>query len=465
MREVLVTVNSPGEVATWLEPVARELLHRLGDARLTVMIPPCTFASGAEAGVVRDLLGGPAGVRVYEPGQVVAFLLSRRRPPGYRPARQGVVLFLGGDMVYAAWLARRLGYRALAYTEGRVRWTGVFERFLLPDGRALDRARRRLGSKIDRLSERLEVVGDLMTDAARSRLAPGEVRARLRLEPGEQVLLLLPGSRSAELRFLMPLYLEALRRLAITPPPAGMEAAPVRAVFTLSPFVDATAAAALARAAWAGGARGARARETGDWEPLDLPGARRLALGRLGPEGTRTQAARPVRVELVQGASRELMAAADMALTLPGSNTAEMAAFGLPMLVVLPLQRPEEIPLEGLAGLVGGLPAVGPALKRRAVYRVERATPFVALPNRRAGRRLVPELRGEVGPEALAGELAAWLDDGPRRAGVRHALEALRGEPGAARRVADRVLSMLGGAPDGALDAAGEREGSTEVAP
>lgn len=448
MREVVVTVNSPGEVATWLEPVARELIPRLGGARLTVMIPPCTFASGAETGVVRNLLGDWDQVRVYDPRQVAGYLLARRRPPGYRPAPRGVVLFLGGDMFYAAWLARRLGYRALAYTEGRVRWTGVFERFLLPDATALARARARLGPAADRLAERLQVVGDLMIDAARSRMAPGEVRDRLGLGQGEPMLLLLPGSRPAELRFLIPLYLDALGHLARIPGPERVRAA-LRAVFVLSPFADGEEAARIALEHLQTGGGPLRAERQAaparGWETLGLQGSRRLVLEGAAAPG----AGRQVRIELIQGASRELMAAADLALTIPGSNTAEMAAFGLPMVVLLPLQRPEEIPLEGLPGLVGGLPGVGPAIKRRAVLRAARATPFLALPNRKAGRLVVPELRGEVGPEEVGRELAAWMDDPERRARARRDLELLRGEPGAARRVAGWVLNLLGTEPGG----------------
>lgn len=458
MIEVVVTVNSPGEVATWLEPLARELLPRLGEGRLTVMIPPCTFASGAEARVVRSLLGDDPRVQVYEPGQVLAWLLLRKRPPDYRPVGRGVVLFLGGDMVYAAWIARRLGYRALAYTEGRVRWTGTFDRFLLPDEGALERARRRLGPKAQALTSRLEVVGDLMADAAQSRIPPHDVRERLELTSGEQVLLLLPGSRPAEVRLVLPLYLDGLGVLAGAGP--ARESQPLRAVIALSPFADGEAAAAEARR---------HLKSAGGWrEPEDPPAAGdgwidlRLAGARRAVLAERVGGSRPLRVELVQGATRELMAAADLALTIPGSNTAEMAAFGLPMVVVLPLQWPEEIPLEGLPGLLGGIPWLGPAIKRRVVHRLERSLGFVALPNRKAGRRVVPELRGEVTPELIGRELAAWLDDGPRRAGVRRELEALRGATGAARRVAAQVLGLAAGGVSGTW-AGGSGDSNVEV--
>src|SRR5690606_12892329 len=304
MTDDVVTVNGPGEAPTWLEPLARELLPRLADGRLTVMIPPCTYASGAEARVVRSFLGGDPRVAVLEPQEVLGWLLLGRRPRGYEPVGRGAVLFLGGDMFYAAWLARRLGYRALAYTEGRVRWTGVFERFLLPDAAALARARARLGPAADRLAERLQVGGRLRTDAAPARMAPGGGRGPLGLGRGEPMLLLLPGSRPAELRFLLPLYLEALGRLARIPGPEGERAA-LRAVFVLSPFTDGEEAARIAREHLQTGGgplraeRPATARQA--WEAVGIPGSRRLVLEGEAAPGAERQA----RVELIQGASRD----------------------------------------------------------------------------------------------------------------------------------------------------------------
>src|SRR5690606_27926544 len=86
-------------------------------------------------------------------------------------------------------------------------------------------------------------------------------------------------------------------------------------------------------------------------------------------------------------------------------------------------------------------------VKRWAVRRLDRSIGFVALPNRWAGRAVVPELRGVVRPEVLARELAGWLDDEARRAHLRQALEGLRGEPGAAQRVAARVLTLAQAGP------------------
>ena len=42
-----------------------------------------------------------------------------------------------------------------------------------------------------------------------------------------------------------------------------------------------------------------------------------------------------------------LMNWADLALTILGTNTVELAALGVPMVVTVPLTHPEEIPLRG----------------------------------------------------------------------------------------------------------------------
>src|SRR5690606_40426512 len=107
--------------------------------------------------------------------------------------------------------------------------------------------------------------------------------------------------------------------------------------------------------------------------------------------------------------SYDVMGAADMALTVPGSNTAEMAAAGLPMVVVLPMNLVEKIPLPGAAQYAERLPLVGKRLKRNLVYKRAAAMPFVAWPNRKANEAVVPEVRSEerrVGKECRAGRKA-----------------------------------------------------------
>jgi len=136
-------------------------------------------------------------------------------------------------------------------------------------------------------------------------------------------------------------------------------------------------------------------------------------------------------------------AASDVVMTIPGSNTAELAALGVPMVVAVPLDRLEEMPLEGLPGLLGNVPVLGRALRRRAIEGLIRKLPFASWPNRKAGREVVPELvkRG-LTPQDMAQAVLRLLDDEPGRQRMAEELRQLMGEPGAARRIAAACLAL-----------------------
>src|SRR5690606_3971776 len=84
-----------------------------------------------------------------------------------------------------------------------------------------------------------------------------------------------------------------------------------------------------------------------------------------------------------------------------------LSFLGTPMVVTLPLLYPERIPLEGLPGVLGGLPGVGKVLKRRVSPKRLAKTAFTAWPNRLAREYLVPEIRRAVWPKGGAGETGA----------------------------------------------------------
>ncbi|MFN3698983.1 MAG: hypothetical protein ACK4SU_02145 [Dictyoglomus sp.] len=77
-----------------------------------------------------------------------------------------------------------------------------------------------------------------------------------------------------------------------------------------------------------------------------------------------------------------------LAITLPGTNTIQLAYMKIPMFVVFPLHRPEFIPLEGLANIFKG------KIRERLIEFYLSRNPYLALPNK-LYPGIVPEIVGK----------------------------------------------------------------------
>jgi lipid-A-disaccharide synthase len=135
-----------------------------------------------------------------------------------------------------------------------------------------------------------------------------------------------------------------------------------------------------------------------------------------------------VPIKVVEGSTYDAVAAADLAIVSSGTATVETALLGTPMIVVY---------------------RVAPftaAIARRLVR-----TPFFAMVNLIAGRRVVPELiQDDLTPERLAMEAARLLDSPSERDRMREDLAEVRaklGSAGAIDRAADIISAMLTAAP------------------
>lgn len=411
--DILIVSNGPGELASWVHPVVRQFRRVFPEARLTVALVPCPYASGQEADT---LARWPERVGVWTPAETVRYVLTGRAPEGFAPGERGAVLFLGGDQVFGVLLGRRTGFPLLTYTETTARWRGFTRQFLASDRNTFLRLRG-LGLPDDRL----RLVGNLMVDAVKTATDPLQTRKLLGLRSNALVLGLLPGSKPFKVRYVTPLFLRVVELLQAEIPE-------LQVVLHRSPF---TPREQLAEAIEeerfrlvTGGASGRLEREgTIDWIVTE--------------RGARIQVIPPEMHD-------EGLAVIDLALTVPGTNTAELAILGVPMVVALPLHKPEEIPVDGLIGQLGAVPALGPALKRAMAGAFLARRPLVALPNQRAGAMVTPELMGAFSPESLAGAVRSLLEDPVARREVKLKLHAVMGAPGAAEAVVNAMLETLG---------------------
>jgi lipid-A-disaccharide synthase len=124
--------------------------------------------------------------------------------------------------------------------------------------------------------------------------------------------------------------------------------------------------------------------------------------------------------------TRTLLRASHVALVKSGTSTLEAAVAGVPFVMAY---------------------RTSPATYRMARMLVR--VPHIALANLVAGERVVPELlQGEATADRLAQALAPLVEGGAAREAMLSGLEKIRGAlgtPGAARRVAERALDVMGG--------------------
>ncbi|MGH8522456.1 MAG: lipid-A-disaccharide synthase [Gammaproteobacteria bacterium] len=126
--------------------------------------------------------------------------------------------------------------------------------------------------------------------------------------------------------------------------------------------------------------------------------------GRLYIEGILQRLDPELLIKLFEHRTREVIAAADVVLTVSGTASLESLLVGRPMVV--------SYRMSALSYLVARL--------------LVRA-PYFSLPNLLAGRRLVPEiLQSEVEPQRLAREVSRWLDDPVAVEDLKQAFSAIR---------------------------------------
>ena len=128
---VVLVSNGPGELTTWVRPLAERLHASLrlrprsqsAPASLQLVLVPCPNATGQERAAAE-----PWGLfdRIVPAGRFWSLLL---RPQRYGPwPQKGVVVFLGGDQFWTVLLSARLGYRHITYAEWVARWPGWNDR-------------------------------------------------------------------------------------------------------------------------------------------------------------------------------------------------------------------------------------------------------------------------------------------------------------------------------------------------
>ncbi|KAM3108063.1 lipid-A-disaccharide synthase [Phormidesmis sp. 146-33] len=415
--DILILSNAPGELATWVKPVVRELKQLLGDdIRISVVLSPCPNASGQEAEIA---LSYPEVDRVQAARHFFPFLLWGKTAEPWDWHDRGVVVFLGGDQFFPLVIGKRLGYRTVIYAEWEARWHRWIDRFGVMRSQVVDRAPHQFAHK-------LTVVGDLMAEVSTF----GTEEA---FKTGGTLIGLLPGSKPAKLSQGVPLMLTIADQLWRDRPQTRSEirfvipVAPTLDLDTLTQYVDPEQNPVMLLM------EGVSAQlvipESGDRPYLKTPSGLQVELWSNPTE----------RVP-----AYSLLSQCTLCITTVGANTAELGSLAVPMIVLLPTYQMDAMKAwDGLPGLLSNLPGVGSLFAKLINGWFVRRMGLLSWPNIWAQEAIVPELFGRLQPKAVAAIVSGFLDHPDKLQQMRDKLRTVRGEPGAARKFAAIVVEEL----------------------
>ena len=439
--DILILSNGPGEVTTWVRPVVKALRQKLGDdrslVRISVILSPCSNASGKEAAIA---LSFPEVDRVQGAEHFWQFLLWGKTFENWDWRSRGVVVFLGGDQIFPVIIGKKLGYRTVVYAEWEARWHNWIDRFGIMKPEVAARVSQKYAHKFT-------VVGDLMLEASsQESLVIGHLS--LANDKGQmtndidasatshsvgqktELIGLLPGSKAAKLAQGVPLSLAIAEYVHAKRPQTKfvIPVAPTLDLQTLASFAD--------------------RQKNSIAETFSFGGASLII-----PEDAKGKAllktTTGLTVELCQeNPAYHLLSQCCICLTTVGANTAELGALGVPMIVLLPTQQLDAMrSWDGLPGLLANLPGLGMPFAKVinwSFLRFVRHKGLLAWPNIWAQEEIVPEIMGKVQPQEVGEMVLDFLTNPEKLDDMRAKLRNIRGESGAAQKIAQIVGEEIG---------------------
>ena len=175
LPNVFITINSPGEIEGWLKPVAKRLKEIKPDLKITVFLTPCRFASGQEHNVIQNIreIDDVKGKK-----DLFKFLFSKRVSKD-----KGVVLFLGGDILFPILLKLKMHWPGVAYTYKLKPWPWykLFNSFFCRSD-----------------------IGNLMVDAFKKKEQMSNDFSELDVDRNSKKIMFFPGSRINHCRNILP---------------------------------------------------------------------------------------------------------------------------------------------------------------------------------------------------------------------------------------------------------------------
>ncbi|MBE9028159.1 lipid-A-disaccharide synthase [filamentous cyanobacterium LEGE 11480] len=409
--DILILSNGPGELVTWVKPTLRALRQQLGhdrhQVRISIVLSPCPNASGSETTIAESY--GEVD-RVQGATDFLPFLLWGKTSANWDWRSRGVVLFLGGDQLFPVIIGKRLGYKTVLYCEWDARWQNWVDRFAVMKSSIVSTAK-------PAFRDKFMVVGDLMNEV-------GDLTSNEHQSTAE-IVGLLPGSKRAKLMQGVPIML-AIADLIRQQRPTTQFVIPVAPTLTLAEL------ASYARV---------------DNPAFDLVNGSAATL--IEGDESYLETTQGTRIILHQKLGDrippyDVFKRCTICITTAGANTAELGTLAVPMIMILPTNQLDAMRAwNGVTGLLANLPGIGTIFARVINQIALRRVGLLAWPNKWANTQIVPERVGQLYPDEVADLTLDYLTHPHKLQTMRDALKAVRGEAGAADKLATIVTNLI----------------------
>ena len=411
---IIFVSNGPGELATWVKPLAKELHKQIAlrpKAKTSLMslnlvLVPCPNATGNENLVAKKWLQFEKIVKAKNFWE----LLIKPKKFGLWP-KKGLVIFLGGDQFWSVLLSARLGYLHMTYAEWIARWPFWNNRIVAMSESIVEKLPRRA-------QNRCSVIGDLTADLTEAAKIDDPL-------PSGKWIALMPGSKSAKLKIGIPFFLDVADKISKSMPDCKF----------LIPIAPTT-----------------NIDEIKYFGSKKNPISKQYKSGIKSINNANSKEARGILITnnltkiLIQEKHPAYsdLSQCDIALTTVGANTAELGSLNIPMIVVVPTQHIAVMEAwDGLVGLIARLPILKWCLGLLISFVKLKNRGFMAWPNISAKRMIVPERIGNITTAQIAEETIDWLNSPSRLSGQKEDLQALRGNKGATQKFCQEIINLL----------------------
>lgn len=329
--DIIILTSKLNELTRFVMPVLYQFRRITPQVRLIMMLLPSNDNS-----MVLPLVNKLEGVSlVLNPEETRAFLTKGRFPLNLPLNKQGAIISLTNNYIFAINFSWRTNFPIFAYINKYTFWHRWIHKIFLPNEMIYAQYRLKKISPY-----KLEMVGDLWQDAVKSSLLPLEARLQFRLNPKMPVMALIPDNN----KNIIPTYFKIAEEIHAKYPH-------LQFIMPLTPFI-------------------------GQHEFLNQ--------NVVNEDGYYYIKLKDCSIQIIQQTTERYDAyqVADIALTSSSVITEELTTLGVPMIFASSVAQNQKN-----NDKFANIPIIGKYLKQN----INNQTDFISFPNIKAQQMIVPE--------------------------------------------------------------------------